>query len=191
VVEHCAHREDEMPELIDVGINGVHVLPLTTHADHRGSVTEDYRRSWIPGGREMVQGNLSVSRANVLRGIHFHRKQADYWCFYTGAATVGVYDLRQGSPTEGKKAEIQIDTSQGLKAIYIPMGVAHGFYAESDLLLHYLVDNPYTGEDEFGIAWNDPDMGLEWPVRDPIVSERDTMNPSLAEVLKTAPPFVE
>jgi dTDP-4-dehydrorhamnose 3,5-epimerase len=178
-----------MPEMIDPGIDGVHLVPLTTHPDNRGSFTEDYRRSWIPGMREMVQGNISISRANVLRGLHFHRSQADWWCFYTGSAVVGLYDLREGSPTEGKGLALPVDTEDGLAGLYIPRGVAHGFYAETDLMLHYMVDNYFTGEDEFGITWNDPELGIDWPSTDPILSDRDRSNPTLADVLRDRPPY--
>jgi dTDP-4-dehydrorhamnose 3,5-epimerase len=178
-----------MPELMNPGIDGVFVLPLATHPDNRGSFTEDYRREWIPEMREMVQGNISLSRANVLRGLHFHRRQADWWNFYTGAAVVGLHDLRVGSPTEGKGLALRIDTAEGLKGLYIPKGVAHGFYAEQDLMLHYMVDNYYTGEDEFGITWDDPGLGIDWPATDPILSDRDRSNPGLAEVRRDPPPY--
>jgi dTDP-4-dehydrorhamnose 3,5-epimerase len=172
-----------------VDIHGVLVLPLTSHPDERGSFTEAYRRSWLPDGKEMVQGNLSFSRAGALRGLHFHRRQADYWCVIQGKAFVGLYDLRRGSPTEGVKAEVPLFSEGPRHVLYIPPGVAHGFYAETDMLLHYLVDEYYTGEDEFGIAWNDPDVGIGWPGNDPILSERDRSNPSLAEILPEAPRY--
>lgn len=178
-----------MPETTDVGIEGVRLIPLTPHPDDRGSFTEYYRRSWIPEMREMVQGNLSQSKANVLRGLHFHRKQADYWCFASGRSVTGLYDLRTGSPTEGKKAEIHVDAGERRHGLYIPRGVAHGFYAETDLTLLYFVDEYYTGADEFGIGWDDPDAAIEWGARDPILSDRDRSNPSLAEVLRDAPTF--
>jgi dTDP-4-dehydrorhamnose 3,5-epimerase len=176
-------------ETQDVGIQGVHLVPLVTHGDDRGSVTEDYRRSWIPEMGEMVQGNVSFSRAGVLRGMHFHLRQADWWTFYTGSAVIGLFDLRSGSPTERKKAHIQIRAAEGLRGLYIPRGVAHGFYAESDLILHYLVDNYYTGQDEFGVQWNDPEMNLDWPTSSPVISERDMKNPGLAQALVDPPPF--
>jgi len=178
-----------MPEKIDVGIAGVLLFPLAAHPDSRGSFTEVYRREWIPGGQEMVQGNLSRSHANVLRGMHFHRKQADYWCVFTGAAVVGLYDLRRGSPTEGKKAEIRMNADERRQGLYIPRGVAHGFYAETAIELQYLVDEYYTGEDEFGVAWDDAEMGIDWPSRDPILSDRDRSNPGLADVLADAPAY--
>jgi dTDP-4-dehydrorhamnose 3,5-epimerase len=178
-----------MPELIDVGIEGVQLVALTMHPDSRGSFTEVYRRDWIPGMREMVQSNLSLSYANVLRGQHFHRTQADYWCVFDGTAYVGLFDLRTGSPTEGKSAGIRISAAEQRRGLYIPRGVAHGFYAETDIRLQYLVDNYFTGEDEFGVAWDDPDLGIDWPGSKPILSDRDKSNPGLADVLRSAPPY--
>jgi dTDP-4-dehydrorhamnose 3,5-epimerase len=178
-----------MPETIEVGIDGVLLFQLTSHPDDRGSFTEDYRREWIPGGREMVQGNISKSRANVLRGLHFHRQQADWWNFYAGAAVVGLYDLRTGSPTEGIGLALRLATSEGLRGLYIPRGIAHGFYAETDVLLHYMVDNYYTGDDEFGVTWDDAGLGIAWPSPDPILSERDRSNPTLTAVLAEAPAY--
>jgi dTDP-4-dehydrorhamnose 3,5-epimerase len=178
-----------MAEPEDVGIAGVLLFALTTHPDERGSFTEDYRREWIPGGREMVQGNVSFSRAGVLRGLHFHRAQADWWTFYTGAATVGLYDLRSGSPTERTGLALRIDTEERFSGLYIPPGVAHGFWAERDVILHYMVDAYHTGEDEFGVAWDDPGLGIRWPGEAPILSERDRTNPPLDEVLRDPPPF--
>jgi dTDP-4-dehydrorhamnose 3,5-epimerase len=137
----------------------------------------------------MVQGNLSRSSRDVLRGLHFHRKQADYWCLIEGSAFVGLYDLRKGSPTQGKKAEIRIAVDGEYRGLYIPKGVAHGFYAETDLLLQYLVDQYFTGDDEFGVAWDDPDLGIQWPTTDPILSPRDRSNPFLADVLDAAPAY--
>jgi dTDP-4-dehydrorhamnose 3,5-epimerase len=182
-------RSPRMPEITNVGIDGVLLVPLVSHPDGRGSFTEDYRRSWIPKGREMVQGNVSLSREGVLRGLHFHRDQADWWTYYTGVATVGLFDLRLGSPSEGVGIALRIDTDQVFSSLYIPPGVAHGFWAEQDLILHYMVDRYHTGEDEFGVAWDDPGLGIVWPGREPLLSDRDRSNPSLAEVLRTAPAY--
>ena len=178
-----------MTQSTAVGIEGVRLLPLTQHSDNRGSVTEVYRRQWVPDGREMLQANLSLSGANVLRGLHFHRRQADYWCVFAGTAFVGLYDLRKGSPTEGTSAQIRMAAEDQRNGLYIPRGVAHGFYAETDIQLQYLVDEYFTGGDEFGIAWDDPGVGIERPGKDPILSERDKGNPSLEDVLSDAPPY--
>jgi len=170
-----------------VGIEGVHLVRPTPAADGRGSFAEVFRREWVPGAREMVQANLSRSAAGVLRGLHYHRAQADYWVIIEGRAHVGLYDLRAGSPTWGASALVPLDSEEPA-GLYIPPGVAHGFYAETSVVLHYLVDAYYSGEDELGVAWDDPDLGLDWPVGDPTLSERDRANPSLAQALAGAPP---
>ena len=176
------------PDAVEVGIEGALLIPLTLHPDDRGFFMETYRRSWIPGMDEMVQGNLSRSRAGVLRGLHFHRRQADYWLVVSGAAFVGLYDLRKGSPTEGRKAEIDL-SDEDPRTLYIPNGVAHGFHTADGILLQYLVDRYHTGDDEFGVAWDDPDAGIAWPSSSPVLSERDRSNPSLVDVLREAPVF--
>ena len=177
-----------MAELIDTDIHGVTIVRLTRHPDDRGSMTEIYRREWLPGLREMVQANLSRSRPNVLRGLHFHRYQADYWCVLEGEARVGLFDLRAGSPTEGVASVLAL-TEDDLRCLLIPRGVAHGFFTEPGLLLQYLVDEAYSGTDEFGVAWDDPDLGIDWRVTDPVLSDRDRSNPSLADVRRNPPPF--
>ena len=138
----------------------------------------------------MVQSNLSRTRAGGLRGLHFHRAQADYWCVLEGSAFVALVDLRAGSPTKDATWSETFDAAAGLRGLYVPAGVAHGFLALTDLTMQYLVDRPFTAEDEFGIAWNDPDLAIPWPHDDPVVSERDGSNPPLADVVQDRPPFV-
>lgn len=89
------------PSLVPTLIQGVWQLALPIFVDDRGRFCETYRRTWIPGAREMVQGNLSRSRKGVLRGLHYHRRQADLWTVPQGAVLVGLYDLRRGSRTRG------------------------------------------------------------------------------------------
>jgi dTDP-4-dehydrorhamnose 3,5-epimerase len=178
--------------LIEQPISGVFLVPHPKFPDARGWFSEVYRQEWLPGGRPMVQSNLSSSRAGVLRGLHFHRRQADYWWVPSGTILVGLYDLRSGSPTEGVGTEVPLSSEGEVQqGLYIPKGVAHGFLAETDVLMHYLVDEYHTGEDEFGVAWDDPDAGIRWGTTDPILSERDQSNPKLAEVLRSAPVFEE
>jgi dTDP-4-dehydrorhamnose 3,5-epimerase len=137
----------------------------------------------------MVQSNLSRSRAGVVRGLHFHRRQSDYWCYLEGTAFVALVDLRAGSPTEGSAWWETFDADSGLRGLYVPPGVAHGFAAVTDVALQYLVSEPFTGDDEFGFAWNDPDAAIPWPIADPVLSERDASNPSLADVLRDPPAY--
>jgi dTDP-4-dehydrorhamnose 3,5-epimerase len=169
-----------MTEVSASVIADVHVAIIQAHEDPRGSLSEVFRREWFPGARPMVQANLSRSAPNVLRGLHFHRRQVDYWCFVSGKAFVGLFDTRGGSATRGRKEEILVDADRDRIGLYIPPGVAHGFCALSEVRLLYLVDAYYTGEDEHGLAWNDPEVGIAWPVADPILSDRDRANPPLS-----------
>lgn len=139
----------------------------------------------------MVQSNLSRSRSGVLRGMHFHRRQADYWCVLEGRALVALYDLRAGSPTQGEAASIEIDVAEGYRGIYVPPGVAHGFFARSDMALQYLVDRYFDGTDEFGFTWDDPALPVTWPAAEPILSDRDASAPALSEALADPPRWVD
>jgi len=137
----------------------------------------------------MTQANLSRSRAGVLRGMHFHRRQADFQVFAAGVAVVGLFDLRAGAPSEGRSAAIPVDAADSALGLFIPAGVAHGFCAVTEVTLIYLVDREFSGEDEHGIAWDDPGLGIEWPVASPTLSPRDRANPSLAEALRDPPRY--
>jgi dTDP-4-dehydrorhamnose 3,5-epimerase len=130
-------------------------------------------RAW-----EIVQTNRSDSRAGVLRGLHYHFRQVDYWYAPHGRIRVGLADLRSASPTYGASAVIEIGDGHDL-GVFIPPGVAHGFYALTDATLTYLVDNYYDGTDEFGVAWDDPTLAVAWEAVAPILSGRDLANPRL------------
>lgn len=138
----------------------------------------------------MIQSNLSFSRAGVIRGMHFHRSQADYWVVLDGRAFVALYDVRAGSPTEGGLETFTIDAAVARRGIFIPPGVAHGFCAITDVSLQYMVDAYYTGSDEYGFAWNDPEAAVPWPIERPITSARDASAPPLADVRQEVPRFV-
>jgi dTDP-4-dehydrorhamnose 3,5-epimerase len=165
-------------------IPGVELRELTTFADDRGAFTETFRQAWLPGGEPaVVQSNLSRSRAGVLRGMHFHRAQSDLWVVLEGTAFIALCDLRTGSPERGTVASATFETANGLTALLIPPGVAHGFCAVTDVALQYMVTAYYDGSDEHGFAWDDPDAAIRWPVAQPLLSDRDRSNPSLSAVL--------
>lgn len=168
---------------------GVVVVDLTLREDDRGAFVETFRQSWLPSAPAVVQANLSRSREGVIRGLHFHRRQSDYWCLIEGQAFVALADLREGSPTFKEVRTSPFDAGTSLRGLYVPSGVAHGICATSAITLQYLVDAYFTGDDEFGVAWDDPDLAVPWPLKDPVVSERDRANPSLAEVLRDPPAF--
>ncbi len=161
-------------------IDGVVIRPLTRHGDSRGGFTETYRQEWF-GGPPMVQGNRSDSAAGTIRGLHFHRKQADYWLCMRGRLLVCLHDLRTSSPTYGVTQGVVL-TDETNAGIYIPPGVAHGFGALEDSTLTYLVDNYYDSTDEFGVRWDDPQIGFNWPISDPILSGRDAECQTIAEL---------
>lgn len=164
-------------------ISGVYVAHLRAFGDARGRFMETFRKEWFPQRSwEIMQSNRSDSQAGVLRGLHYHHEQVDYWYVLRGRIRVGLADLRPSSPSYlfTQTMEMGEESDQGL---FIPIGVAHGFVTLSDATLTYIVDNYYNGgRDEFGVAWNDPDIALAWGVSDPILSARDAANRLLRDI---------
>jgi dTDP-4-dehydrorhamnose 3,5-epimerase len=167
-------------------IHGVVLRDLVAHGDERGRFIETYRKEWVPGAREMVQANRGDRQAGCVVGLHFHRKQADWWYVVDGRARVVLHDLRIGSPTDGETMSFDM-TGELPQGVYIPPGVAHGFASLTALTLTYLVDGYYDPADELGVAWDDPAIGADWGVTDPILSVRDQALPSRSEL--DLPPF--
>ena len=172
-----------MTEIIESAvIAGVKVARLRVFEDERGRFMELFRKDWFTERTwDIVQTNRSDSHAGVLRGLHYHRHQVDYWHVTQGSIRVALADLRRSSQTYGSVETIDLvqDDPCGL---FIPVGVAHGFYALTDATLTYVVDNYYDGADELGVAWNDTRLGIDWCVEDPVLSQRDLENRSLAEI---------
>ena len=130
----------------------------------------------------MVQGTCSLSRAGVLRGLHYHLKQADLWNVPIGEVRAVLYDFRASSPTHGKSQIVAMGEDSRV-ALYIPKGVAHGFLAVRDSFMTYLVDETYDNTDELGILWSDPALGVEWgAAAPPELSERDRDNPRIVDI---------
>lgn len=157
-------------------IAGVVIVTPQVHGDGRGSFVESWRKEWVPDAREMVQANRADRAEGCLVGLHYHLYQADFWYVPFGRAFVALHDLRAASATNGATVTLEIGEHDH-RGIYIPPGVAHGFYATTDLTITYLVDAYYDPNDELGVAWDDPDLGIEWPNSDPILSGRDAKNP--------------
>jgi dTDP-4-dehydrorhamnose 3,5-epimerase len=171
-------------------IAGVYVVEPRVFADDRGLFVETYRREWFPLGREMIQNNRADRQASTVVGLHYHLHQADYWYVPEGRARVVLHDLREGSPTDGHTLNLDLgrdaDGSHRHRGVFIPPGVAHGFAAVTDMTITYLVDGYYNPADELGVLWNDPEIGADWGVDDPILSARDLGNPRRADI---PPPF--
>jgi dTDP-4-dehydrorhamnose 3,5-epimerase len=165
-------------------IAGVYVVQPDIHGDERGIFIETYRRAWVPNSREMIQGNRGDRKQGAVVGLHYHLHQADYWYVPFGRARVVLHDLREGSATDGATLTIDLGSDPGTagvdhdhRGVYIPPGVAHGFAALTDMTITYLVDGYYNPADELGVAWDDPAVGADWGVVDPVLSERDRTNP--------------
>lgn len=154
-------------------IEGVVVTPVDRHPDERGSFTEISRFAGSPAA--FCQANHSHSRRGVLRGLHYHREQADLWYFTRGTAQVALADLRDPNGSPAVMTLTAGDESPC--TIYIPPGVAHGFLALTDVDLVYLVTHEYDASDEHGVAWDDPALAIPWALDAPILSERDRANP--------------
>jgi dTDP-4-dehydrorhamnose 3,5-epimerase len=158
-------------------IHGLLLVHLQPFVDDRGRFMETFRKEWFPQRVwDVVQSNRSDSQAGVLRGLHYHHHQADYWYIAQGSIRAGLFDMRPSSPTYGATETVEMSESSQL-GLFIPVGVAHGFVTLTEATLIYIVDNYYDGRDELGVAWNDPDIALDWGVSHPIVSPRDAANP--------------
>jgi dTDP-4-dehydrorhamnose 3,5-epimerase len=182
-------------------IDGVRFGAVTRHADARGSFRELWRASAFPtltpaetGAPEaseprFVQANLSTSAPGVLRGLHYHRRQLDYWVVASGRALVALVDVRPVLAAAGDRPIVQTRELAADDWVIIPAGVAHGFLALEPLDMLYLVTNEFDGADELGFAWDDPAVGVPWPAvagtsdGRPILSDRDKANPPLAELV--------
>ncbi|MFL5680842.1 MAG: dTDP-4-dehydrorhamnose 3,5-epimerase family protein [Chloroflexota bacterium] len=180
---------------------GVRFGAVARHADERGAFRELWRASAFgaidprdagsPAGDHptFVQANLSSSAPGVLRGLHYHRRQLDYWTVASGRAFVALVDVRPLIDGTGPRAVVETRELAADEWVVIPTGVAHGFLALEALELLYLVTNEYDGSDELGFAWDDPAVGVPWPRLDvtpdgrPILSGRDRSNPPLAELV--------
>ncbi|MBC7815173.1 MAG: dTDP-4-dehydrorhamnose 3,5-epimerase family protein [Burkholderiales bacterium] len=164
-------------------IAGLYTMPLKAYADERGRFTETFRAGWFPFvDWTRFQSNRSDSKAGVLRGLHYHFHQVDYWYVVNGVIRVGLCDLRPSSPTYMATETLDIGATNEV-GVFIPVGVAHGFLALTDAILTYLVNNYYDASDELGVAWDDPDIALDWGATSaPILSPRDQQNQRLRDI---------
>jgi len=164
-------------------IQDVQIVNLKAFGDDRGRFMETFRKEWFPQRSwDIIQTNRSDSAAGVLRGLHYHFKQVDYWYVVNGKIRAGLADLRPNSPTY-KTTQVVEMGEENQVGLFIPIGVAHGFVALTNVTLTYIVDNYYDGGDEFGVAWNDPEVGPNWGVSEPLISGRDAGNPFLKDIL--------
>lgn len=174
-------------EVLPTRLAGLVLVQPAVHADARGFFVETYRRdAYRAAGiaSSFVQDNHSRSARATLRGLHYQRRpgQAKLVRVARGAIWDVAVDIRPGSPTFGAWEAFELD-DVGHRQLYVPIGFAHGFCVLSDTAdVVYKVSQSYDAGEERGIAWDDPDLAIDWPVDDPQLSERDRHNPRLAEV---------
>lgn len=168
-------------------IEGVYIIEPTAFGDHRGYFMETYNeQSFREAGLDycFVQDNQSSSRKGVLRGLHFQKThpQAKLVRVLKGEVFDVAVDLRKDSETYGKWVGALL-SEENRRQILIPRGFAHGFVVVSDYAeFAYKCDDFYHPEDEGGLIYNDPDIGILWPeVGEIVLSEKDKKNPTLAE----------
>src|SRR5438105_9741205 len=181
----CAIRAlpTRLPDLV--------AIEPTSHGDERGFFCEAYREQWhrelgIPAQERFIQDNHSRSARGVLRGMHFHVGDglAKLVRCARGRILDVAVDLRRDSPTYAQWEGVELD-DDSMRELYLPVGFAHGFCVLSDVAdVLYRQTAYYDPAVERGIAWNDPDVGIEWPLpaAELIVSERDSRAPKLMDI---------
>ncbi len=173
--------------VVETDLPGVLVVEPSVFGDERGFFMEGYnerryREAGIPN--RFVQDNLSFSGHGVLRGLHFQNPQAQgkLVSVLQGEVFDVAVDIRVGSPTFGEWTGTTL-SAENKNQFYIPEGFAHGFVVTSDAALFaYKCTAPYNAQAEGGVLWNDPEIGIRWPVDEPIVSEKDRNAPLLSEI---------
>jgi dTDP-4-dehydrorhamnose 3,5-epimerase len=172
-------------KIFEAPLSGVRLLEPVRHEDSRGFFTEAfkeaaYRRAGVSG--VFVQDNWSHSSGGVLRGLHYQRRQGKLVTVVRGAIFDVVVDVRPDSETFGRWFGTELSRDEG-RQIYIPPGFAHGFCVVSEEAdVWYKATDVHRPDEEGGVRWDDPDLGIEWPVARPVVSERDRRHPALKDI---------
>ena len=180
--------------LLPTGLAGIVIIEPDVHHDGRGFFLETYhaeryREYGIEG--PFVQDNHSRSVAATLRGLHLQvgRAQGKLIRVTEGEIFDVAVDVRRGSPTFGKWMGVTL-SAENFRQCYLPAGFAHGFAVVSEVAqVEYKCTDLYDPKSELGIAWNDPAIGITWPVSDPLLSDRDTRHLTLSAVMQRLPVF--
>lgn len=173
---------------------GVIVVEPDVHRDSRGFFLETYHeRKYREGGivTTFVQDNHSRSVRGTLRGLHAQRQhpQGKLVRALGGEVFDVVVDIRRGSPTFRRWIGVTL-SAENFRQIFVPPGFAHGLCVMSEWAeVEYKCTEFYVPADEYGILWNDPDLAVQWPVREPILSAKDAAQPRLADIFATLPEY--
>lgn len=183
-------------KVVETELPGVLIVEPDRFGDDRGYFQETwharrYAEAGIPG--PFVQDNLSLSRHGVLRGLHFQNPNGQGKLVYVlqGEVFDVAVDIRVGSPTFGKWAGATLSADNG-RQLYIPPGFAHGFCVTGDAALFvYKCTEFYDRDSEGTVRWDDPEIGIDWPLPDPVTSEKDKAAPFLSAIDRARLPVWE
>jgi dTDP-4-dehydrorhamnose 3,5-epimerase len=174
-------------EFIPTAIDGVIRIRPLVFEDARGSFREQYRSDLFEKNglsTHFVQDNISISSHGVLRGLHYQiiNPQIKLVSVLRGSVVDVAVDLRRSSPTFGKHVSVLL-SDRNLEMLYIPAGFAHGFQAmEDDTVFLYKCSDYYNRNGERSLLWNDPQIGIKWPIDKPLLSPKDLENPILERI---------
>jgi len=174
--------------VIQTDLPGVLILEPQVYRDTRGFFLETYRVDTYGASGiadTFVQDNYTRSVAGTIRGLHLQRRRPQAKLIRAAAGEIFdvAVDVRRGSPTFGRWVAVVLSASN-FRQCYIPAGFAHGFCVLSESAdVEYKCSEVYSPGDEVGVAWNDPDLAIDWPVDRPLLSERDRANPRLNDAV--------
>jgi len=184
-----------MVKITETRLPGVLLIEPDVFGDHRGYFMESWnRRRYGEAGldRDFVQDNLSLSRRGILRGLHYQwpQPQGKLVQVLQGAVFDVAVDIRRGSPTFGQWVGYELSADNHLQ-LFVPEGFAHGFCVLSEqALFAYKCTDFYNPDTEHSLLWNDPDIGIEWPLTDPLLSDKDAAAAPLNETGRAdLPPY--
>jgi dTDP-4-dehydrorhamnose 3,5-epimerase len=172
-------------KVLETDLPGVLIVEPDVHRDPRGYFVEIWKDGCLPGWPiRFVQDNMSFSTRGVLRGLHYQHPSAQgklvsvlHGCIFDVAV-----DIRRNSPTFGRWFGLQLD-SESARQLYVPEGFAHGFAVQSDqALVLYKCTSLYAPGQEGSVAWDDPDLAIQWPIHDPVLSDKDRQAPRLKDI---------
>lgn len=174
-------------KVFQTNLEGVLLIEPRVFDDPRGYFMETYQSVRYRDARigvNFVQDNVSYSRKATLRGLHYQHPhdQAKLVQVFKGEVFDVTVDIRWGSATFGKWLGINL-SEENKRQVFIPAGFAHGFCVLSDVAMFlYKCSDLYAPDCEGGVLWSDPDIGIEWPVKEPILSEKDAVYPRLRDI---------
>jgi len=174
-------------QFIETSLPGVILIEPDVFNDARGFFMETYQfKKYKEGGidKVFVQDNHSHSQRSTLRGLHYqlHHPQGKLVYVIAGEIYDVAVDIRRGSPTFGQWAATHL-SDENKRQIFVPEGFAHGFCIISETAdVVYKCTDFYAPGDEYGVYWSDPAIGIEWPVKTPILSKKDSQNPQLKDI---------